>query len=293
MGPRRKDFLSPGGAKEPQPTAQAVGTPRNTDRAPEGRKSPHLAGVTPPADGRQDDRRLRWGRRALHALPGLRWRCAPVLNTSAHGSRRGLRLCRPSGAHGAMCAVFPRLAPWAGALSPLRGSNSVRVASRLAPWAGARRLAPSPLRDLGTPVAPPGLGKPWCCCARHAHTNGSRSSRRLAPTRAAPRREATPRRGCGSRSAAPRSTIASRCSLVLEALGVDLVDVLGARRAGGEPAVRGRRPSGRRWRRRCRGRCVSFAVIGSPASSRAVTASGESFLSLAFCSGVAGASMRV
>jgi hypothetical protein len=33
---------------------------------------------------------------------------------------------------------------------------------------------------------------------------------------------------------------------------------------------------------------VSFAVIGSPASSVAVTASGESFLSRFFCSGVAG-----
>ena len=38
---------------------------------------------------------------------------------------------------------------------------------------------------------------------------------------------------------------------------------------------------------------VSFAVIGSPASSVAVTASGESFLSRFFCSGVAAASMRV
>ena len=36
---------------------------------------------------------------------------------------------------------------------------------------------------------------------------------------------------------------------------------------------------------------VSFAVIGSPASSVAVTASGESFLSRFFCSGVAAASM--
>ncbi len=37
---------------------------------------------------------------------------------------------------------------------------------------------------------------------------------------------------------------------------------------------------------------VSFAEIGSPASSVAVTASGESFLRRSFCSGVAGASMR-
>ena len=38
---------------------------------------------------------------------------------------------------------------------------------------------------------------------------------------------------------------------------------------------------------------VSLATIGSPASSDSLTASGESFCSLAFCSGVAGASMRV
>src|ERR1700740_1586067 len=35
---------------------------------------------------------------------------------------------------------------------------------------------------------------------------------------------------------------------------------------------------------------VSFAVIGSPASSVAVTDSGEGFLAMFFCSGVAGAS---
>ena len=38
---------------------------------------------------------------------------------------------------------------------------------------------------------------------------------------------------------------------------------------------------------------VSLAVIGSPANSAALTASGDSFASSAFCSGVAGASMRV
>ena len=41
------------------------------------------------------------------------------------------------------------------------------------------------------------------------------------------------------------------------------------------------------------GALVSLAVIGSPASVDAVTASGDNFPSLAFCSGVAGASMRV
>ena len=38
---------------------------------------------------------------------------------------------------------------------------------------------------------------------------------------------------------------------------------------------------------------VSRAVIGSPASSGAVTASGDSFASRAFCAGVAGVSIRV
>ena len=38
---------------------------------------------------------------------------------------------------------------------------------------------------------------------------------------------------------------------------------------------------------------VSLAVIGSPARRDSLTASGESLCSLAFCSGVAGASMRV
>ena len=38
---------------------------------------------------------------------------------------------------------------------------------------------------------------------------------------------------------------------------------------------------------------VSVAVTDSPASCDSRTASGESFSSLAFCSGVAGASMRV
>ena len=38
---------------------------------------------------------------------------------------------------------------------------------------------------------------------------------------------------------------------------------------------------------------VSVLTIGSPASVVAVTASGDSFCSCAFCCGVAGASMRV
>jgi len=38
---------------------------------------------------------------------------------------------------------------------------------------------------------------------------------------------------------------------------------------------------------------VSLAVIGSPARFDSFTASGVSFANFAFCSGVAGASMRV
>jgi hypothetical protein len=38
---------------------------------------------------------------------------------------------------------------------------------------------------------------------------------------------------------------------------------------------------------------VSLAVMGSPASSGAVTAAGASLPSTAFCAGVAGASIRV
>ena len=41
------------------------------------------------------------------------------------------------------------------------------------------------------------------------------------------------------------------------------------------------------------GAAVSFAVIGSPASSDAATSSGDSSASRAFCSRVAGASIRV
>ena len=40
------------------------------------------------------------------------------------------------------------------------------------------------------------------------------------------------------------------------------------------------------------GAVVSFAMIGSPASSAAVTCSGDSLASFAFCSRVAGESMR-
>ena len=80
--------------------------------------------------------------------------------------------------------------------------------------------------------------------------------------------------------------------LVLEALGVDLVDVLGARRPGREPAA-GRHHLQPADRRAVPGARVSFAVIGSPASPVAFTISGDSFFKIAFCSGVAGASMRV
>jgi hypothetical protein len=76
-----------------------------------------------------------------------------------------------------------------------------------------------------------------------------------------------------------------------ERLGVDLVDVLGARRPGREPRVLGGHlePADRAP---LPGASVSLAVIGSPASSVAVTSSGESLPSLAFCSRRGGASMR-
>ena len=80
--------------------------------------------------------------------------------------------------------------------------------------------------------------------------------------------------------------------LAPEALGVDLVDVLGAGRARREPAALGddleAADLGVVARRR-----VSTAVIGSPASSEESTWSSESFLSTAFSSGVAATSVRL
>jgi hypothetical protein len=78
----------------------------------------------------------------------------------------------------------------------------------------------------------------------------------------------------------------------VEALRVDLVNVLGARRPRGKPAafvvtlsppIAAPLP----------GALVSFASIGSPASVAAAIDAGESFASRAFCSGVAAASIRV
>jgi len=77
----------------------------------------------------------------------------------------------------------------------------------------------------------------------------------------------------------------------LEALGVELVDVLGSRGAGGKPAVgvtTFRPPMGAPFP----GAVVSRLVIFSPASSEEVSWRGESSDRIAFCSGVAGASMR-
>ena len=94
-----------------------------------------------------------------------------------------------------------------------------------------------------------------------------------------------------SRSPALRSRSPSG-GLILEALRVDLVDVLGAGGPGGEPAVGSHYLEAAdrfavTWRR------VNLAVIGSPASLSVATTSGDNFSSLIFCSGVAGASMRV
>ena len=79
---------------------------------------------------------------------------------------------------------------------------------------------------------------------------------------------------------------------IFEALRIDLVNVFRARGSGREPAV-GRYDLETTNGRPIAGGTCKLAVIGSPASVAAVTASGESFSSLAFCSGVAGASMRV
>ena len=80
--------------------------------------------------------------------------------------------------------------------------------------------------------------------------------------------------------------------IALQALGVEFVDVFRPGRTRGKPTAcrddfqsADRRIISRRTCEFCRDR--------SPASSVAVTASGESFLSRFFCSGVAAASMRV
>ena len=78
----------------------------------------------------------------------------------------------------------------------------------------------------------------------------------------------------------------------LERLGVDLVDVLGARRAGGEPRRLGGHLEAADRRVVARRPWSDLAVIGSPASSVAVTAEASSLASLAFCSRLAGASTR-
>ena len=78
----------------------------------------------------------------------------------------------------------------------------------------------------------------------------------------------------------------------LEALRVDLVDVFGPGGPGREPAAfrddfqsaDGSLIAGAR---------VSLAVIGSPANPDSLTESGVSAENFRFCSGVAGASMRV
>ena len=76
-------------------------------------------------------------------------------------------------------------------------------------------------------------------------------------------------------------------ALVPKTLRIDLVDVFGAGgRAANQPlAVTTFNPP---IGALLPGARVSLAVIGSPASVDSLTASGDSFCSLAFCSGVAG-----
>ena len=81
--------------------------------------------------------------------------------------------------------------------------------------------------------------------------------------------------------------------LVAEALGVDLVDILGAGGTRGEPAGFGNDLEAADRRRRCAGARVSLAVIGSPARLAALTSDGSSLFNFAFCSGVAAVSIRV
>ena len=80
--------------------------------------------------------------------------------------------------------------------------------------------------------------------------------------------------------------------LVAETFRVNLVNVFRAGRTRCKPAAR-RRHFQSADGALLPGACVSLAMIGSPASFVLFTASGESFRSFAFCSGVAAASMRV
>ena len=80
---------------------------------------------------------------------------------------------------------------------------------------------------------------------------------------------------------------------IAEALGVNLVNILGARGTCGEPAA-GRdhfQAANRSVIARSPGQLGDDFFAGQ--SGEAVTRSGVSFLNAAFCSGLAGASMRV
>ena len=74
-------------------------------------------------------------------------------------------------------------------------------------------------------------------------------------------------------------------------LRIDLVDVLGARRPRGEPAVVGTDLDAAE-RLAVSRRSGELARTGSPASSFIASCSGDSAFSRFFCAGVAGASMR-
>ena len=80
---------------------------------------------------------------------------------------------------------------------------------------------------------------------------------------------------------------------VLKVLRINFVDLLRARGSGREPTVVAATTFNPPMGAPLPGARVSLLEIGSPASVAAATASGESFSSLAFCSGVAGASMRM
>ena len=91
---------------------------------------------------------------------------------------------------------------------------------------------------------------------------------------------------CASRSEG------SQVILAAETLGIDLVDVFGAGRARGKPAVLGDDLDAAD-RRIVAGRAREHALMGSPAISVIRTCCGDRFASFRFCSALAGASMRV
>jgi len=126
----------------------------------------------------------------------------------------------------------------------------------------------------------------------HTSARGEPMSRDAPPRRGAIERLCAGRRKGGRDDGLRFFLDAPQVVGPLEAFRVDLVDVLGARRAGGEPAVLGHDlspPMGAPFP----GALVSFPRIGSPASVAARTSPGERALSTCRCLALAGASILV